>query len=126
MNYSQLDADALLRTEQVATWLDVSKSFLDKARVYGRGPTYLKLEGSVRYRVSEVRRWLSEVERSSTRVAFALDFMNDAPSRASILGALSFRTHRGTMRGPQPLSKTVQSGVTGYDADRRLLGRAEG
>lgn len=92
MNYSQLDGDALLRTEEVANWLNVSKSFLDKARVAGKGPAYIKIDKNVRYRVSALREWMRTIERRSTRAGLVTSFDNDAsdvPEPEDIIYALS-------------------------------------
>lgn len=52
--------DRLLRTEEVAKWLAVSKSTLVRWRQSGEGPgVYWLSEGVPRYRTAEVERWLT-------------------------------------------------------------------
>lgn len=50
----------LLRTEELARWLAVSKSTLVRWRQSGRGPeVYWLADGVPRYRADDVERWLS-------------------------------------------------------------------
>lgn len=88
MKYSTLDGDALLRTEEVADWMRVSKSYLDKARVSGTGPSYVKLDKNVRYKVGVIRNFLAQVERSSTRTALATGLTPELPDPHDIIRAL--------------------------------------
>lgn len=58
--------DRLLRTEDVARWLSVSKSTLVRWRQSGEGPVvYWLAEGVPRYRVTDVEAWLAA--RSTAR-----------------------------------------------------------
>jgi predicted DNA-binding transcriptional regulator AlpA len=53
-------AEFLLRTEEVAKWLAVSKSTLVRWRQSGSGPdVYWLSDGVPRYRPADVERWLS-------------------------------------------------------------------
>lgn len=53
-------AERLLRTEDVAKWLAVSKSTLVRWRQSAKGPdVYWLADGVPRYRASDVERWLS-------------------------------------------------------------------
>ena len=56
----------LLDTESVATELDVSSSFLNKARLTGKGPRFVKIGRAVRYEPSEIALWLAGRRRNST------------------------------------------------------------
>lgn len=59
-------SDRLLRTDEVAIWLAVSKSTLVRWRQSGRGPAVCWLaDGVPRYQASAVARWLAG--RSSER-----------------------------------------------------------
>ncbi|MCA0379263.1 MAG: helix-turn-helix domain-containing protein [Actinobacteria bacterium] len=52
--------DRLLRTDQVAAWLSVSKSTLVRWRQSGEGPAvYWLAEGVPRYRVNDIEAWLA-------------------------------------------------------------------
>ena len=58
----------LLTTDQAAGFLDVHPATLATWRSEGRGPRYLKVgERNVRYRRSELERWLKAHERTGTR-----------------------------------------------------------
>ncbi|TIN94608.1 MAG: helix-turn-helix domain-containing protein [Mesorhizobium sp.] len=51
---------ANLRVKQAAAYVGLSKSFLDKARCYGGGPTYVKLGATVIYSTDDLDAWVSE------------------------------------------------------------------
>ncbi|WP_210308047.1 helix-turn-helix transcriptional regulator [Mesorhizobium huakuii] len=55
---------ANLRVSQAADYVGLSKSFLDKARCYGTGPTYIKLGTSVIYNTDDLDAWVSENRRA--------------------------------------------------------------
>lgn len=58
--------DQLLRTDEVAAWLSVSKSTLVRWRQSGEGPAvYWLAEGVPRYRAADVEAWLAA--RSTAR-----------------------------------------------------------
>lgn len=50
---------ANLRVKQAAAYVGVSKSYLDKARCYGGGPTYAKLGTTVIYRSEDLDAWVT-------------------------------------------------------------------
>lgn len=58
-----------LNTAAAARHVGVSKSTLEKLRVYGGGPRYLKLGRLVRYRLSDLEHWLGERLAASTSEA---------------------------------------------------------
>ncbi len=47
-------------TRAAASYLGMSKSTLEKLRVFGGGPKYLKLRHLVRYRQQDLDEWMSE------------------------------------------------------------------
>ena len=53
-------------SRQTAERIGLSESFLNKARVTGGGPPYLKVGKAVRYRWSDVEAWLQARTRRST------------------------------------------------------------
>jgi predicted DNA-binding transcriptional regulator AlpA len=55
-----------LDVAETANRLGVSASFLNKARLTGDGPRYLKIGKTVRYEWSTVLKWLEEQTRRST------------------------------------------------------------
>jgi predicted DNA-binding transcriptional regulator AlpA len=62
--------DRLLRTQEVAAWLAVSKSTLVRWRQSLEGPAvYWLADGVPRYRASDVERWLSGRSSARTRAA---------------------------------------------------------
>lgn len=50
--------DIFLVTKQVANYLGVSTSWLEKARGNQNGPAYHKVGAKVLYRTSDVEKWL--------------------------------------------------------------------
>jgi len=61
--------DTFLSTGQVARLLDLSPRTLEKWRVTGGGPTYVKLGRRVVYRLSDLELWAALQSRRSTRDA---------------------------------------------------------
>jgi len=61
-----MTADTPLDTYGAAQHLGLSKSTLEKKRVYGDGPPFLKLGKAVRYRVQDLDAWLAARLISST------------------------------------------------------------
>jgi len=61
----------VLDTSGAAQYLSLAKSTLEKLRVYGGGPRFLKLNRSVRYRSDDLDDWLSAnvVNNTSERSA---------------------------------------------------------
>jgi predicted DNA-binding transcriptional regulator AlpA len=55
-----------LSVEEAARFVGVSVSVLNKSRVYGGGPRYLKLGRRVLYEVTELEAWLASHRRGST------------------------------------------------------------
>lgn len=48
---------ALLTVSEAARWLKLSESFLNKARLTGEGPRYVRLGRAVRYRGEDLEAW---------------------------------------------------------------------
>ena len=63
---STVDTNSRFRTEQAATYIGVSKSFMEKKRVEGGGPAYFKLGKTVVYERRELDDWLQSRKRHST------------------------------------------------------------
>ncbi|MEW8217995.1 MAG: helix-turn-helix domain-containing protein [Candidatus Thiodiazotropha taylori] len=88
VKWSELDDEENLTVDQLAAYLNVSKSHLDKARMTpGKGPVYWKSGRNVRYQVGNVREWMEEQKRSSTRLGFSVSFnsgADDLPSADEI------------------------------------------
>lgn len=59
--------DAFFNTAVTARRLGISAGFLNKARMSGEGPPYVKIGKAVRYRWSVVEAWLAERERLTTQ-----------------------------------------------------------
>jgi excisionase family DNA binding protein len=55
-----------LTPKQAAGYLRVSKSYLDKLRVYGGGPNFLRFGRKILYQKSELNLWAAERSFSST------------------------------------------------------------
>ena len=53
--------------KEVAELLNVSLSWLQKGRVYGQGPDYIKLKspkGAIRYRISDIEQFVEQSQRA--------------------------------------------------------------
>lgn len=61
-----LSYEELLTVAETAKRLGLSVSCLNKWRLTGAGPRYIKAGRSVRYRWSDVGQWLDEQARAST------------------------------------------------------------
>ena len=53
---------------EAASYLGVSKSFLDKSRTTGTGPQFLKLAKRVVYDVNDLESWASSKRRRHTSI----------------------------------------------------------
>lgn len=62
----------LMRTMHAAAYIGKSASWLNKTRMTGVGPVYLKIGGSVRYTKDELDVWLAGTRRTAV-----YDFAND-------------------------------------------------
>jgi excisionase family DNA binding protein len=58
--------EEFLTPKQAAAFLRVSKSYLDKLRVYGGGPRFLRFGRKILYRRSELNLWAEQRCFSST------------------------------------------------------------
>jgi excisionase family DNA binding protein len=56
----------MLSTEQAAEYCGVSPRTLEKRRSSGGGPVFVKLGGSVRYKVEDLEAWIAGGRRRST------------------------------------------------------------
>jgi len=63
---SNISSPAALTTEAAATYLGLAESTLEKARVHGTGPKYVKLGRAVRYRIRDLDEWLEARTMNST------------------------------------------------------------
>ena len=61
-----IDERTLLNTEQSAQRLGLSTRTLERFRVTGEGPDFLKMGHAVRYTASALERWLRGCTRRST------------------------------------------------------------
>jgi len=61
-----MNVDPPFDTVAAARYLGMSKSTLEKLRVFGGGPKYLKLRHLVRYRPQDLDEWMNARLMSST------------------------------------------------------------
>jgi excisionase family DNA binding protein len=61
----------VLSVQEAATRVGLSKPTLDKLRVYGGGPTFLKLGRRIGYDPADLEKWLASHRRHSTSEATA-------------------------------------------------------
>lgn len=59
-------SQVLLKTAEAATHVGLAITTLEKMRVYGGGPKYLKLGRAVRYRVEHLDDWVNDRITCST------------------------------------------------------------
>lgn len=59
----------LITTTEAARICGLSPGTLQKWRVVGRGPAFVKAGTAVRYRVEDVEAWIESCRRTSTRNA---------------------------------------------------------
>ncbi|WP_280139885.1 helix-turn-helix transcriptional regulator [Aerobium aerolatum] len=59
----------MLRTPEAAQYLGISASTMNKLRVYGDGPAFVKLGRTVVYDPVDLNDWLRTNRRTSTSVA---------------------------------------------------------
>lgn len=62
----------MLNTVEAAAHIGKSASWLNKTRMRGDGPVYMKLGGSVRYALPDLESWLAAQRRTAV-----YDFAND-------------------------------------------------
>ena len=66
-------------TPQAAAYIGKSASWLNKTRLTGSGPVYLKIDGSVRYLLADLDAWLATKRRTAV-----YDFANDNVRAAQV------------------------------------------
>lgn len=66
--------EPVLNTSEAAQTLGLAVTTLEKLRVHGGGPRYVKLGRAVRYRNSDLESWLDDRLRASTSEKQSLDF----------------------------------------------------
>ncbi len=62
----EFQRDRLLTVSEAAEFLQLSESWLNKARIYGRGPRYHKMGRSVRYSLQALEEFKRANARGST------------------------------------------------------------
>lgn len=63
---SQNIPSRLLTTKEAADYLSLSTTTLEKFRVYGGGPQFVRLGRAVRYRDADLATWIEDRVRVST------------------------------------------------------------
>jgi predicted DNA-binding transcriptional regulator AlpA len=56
----------LVKTREAAEIVNSSESWLNKLRVFGNGPEFIKLGRSVFYEIDALEAWIAKNRRSST------------------------------------------------------------
>ena len=63
------DYPNLRNTDYSSNYLGISSSKLEKLRVYGGGPPYVKIGRAVRYRVEDLDQWVEcQLQNSTSQV----------------------------------------------------------
>ena len=60
------EMDEFLSSDYMAEWLLLTVNTLEKWRVRGEGPPFVKVGGRVRYRRSDVLAWIEENTKAAT------------------------------------------------------------
>lgn len=61
------DTHGLMKTGEAAAYLGLSESLLNKLRLTGGGPTFVRLAGrSIRYRRADLDAWVAASAKAST------------------------------------------------------------
>jgi hypothetical protein len=63
--------DRLLTTEQTAEVFGITQNTLEKWRVFGRGPKFVRVGRRIRYSPTDIAAYLAESTRTSTSAASA-------------------------------------------------------
>lgn len=63
---SEYEADRLIKPIEAAHFLGLSRSWLAKLRLTGDGPQYVKVGRQVRYRRTDLLRWVEKSLHHST------------------------------------------------------------
>jgi predicted DNA-binding transcriptional regulator AlpA len=66
MSIDRLKPKRLLTVAKAATYVSLSASTLNRLRVSGGGPRYVKLAGKVLYDVRDLDQWIENSKRAST------------------------------------------------------------
>lgn len=56
-----------LSPKRAAVILDLKESTLERWRVIGRGPRYRKLNGAVRYSITDIQHWVNQCQSGGQR-----------------------------------------------------------
>ncbi|MEM6812508.1 MAG: helix-turn-helix domain-containing protein [Pseudomonadota bacterium] len=56
----------LIPEPKAAEMLSMSIAWMQRARLTGEGPPYVKIKHAVRYRISDIEAWIEEHKRTST------------------------------------------------------------
>lgn len=64
--------DVILNTAEAANYTRLGKPTLERLRVSGEGPVYVKLGGAVRYRKADLDEWVESRLTRSTSAAPSL------------------------------------------------------
>ena len=79
------DVPRLMRTRQAATYCGLAKSTLEKLRVSGGGPQFIRHGRTVYYSVADLDEWVDSLPRfRSTSQADSADY--DAVQPVSVVG----------------------------------------
>ena len=65
-DYKVTVINRLLSVEEAATVLNVSKSWLDKKRLFGGGPVFVRIGTRINYELDDLVGWINEHKASST------------------------------------------------------------
>ena len=73
----------LLTTAEAAEFVRLSQAHLEKCRVYGRGPRFVRLGRAIRYRIEDLQAWIAAGLAESTSEPRRSTSEADAAARAA-------------------------------------------
>jgi hypothetical protein len=63
---NQVVVPAVLREADAARYIGLSRAYLKKSRIFGRGPAFIRVQRTIAYRISDLDAWLeSNIVRPS-------------------------------------------------------------
>jgi 5-methylcytosine-specific restriction protein A len=94
-----------MKTKEAAAFLSFSSTTLNNWRCEGRGPTYFKIGGSVRYRRIDLEAWANAGEASRSELESGADCHQERQSRVKRLRGRSGATQRARRLAANPLCR---------------------
>lgn len=120
----------LLTVSEAARWAKVSESYLNKARLTGSGPRFVRLGRTIRYRQSDLEAWAQQSAADSTSEYGAGALSEPTRDKLAILrAAAALRVARGQGLSDEATAEKVVEAWVDYlraHVERRPLTPLDG